>query len=92
MPVEPAVAPGMVRARLLSIAGRHSLLVLENGYDRAIAYRARMTRGDRTAATDVCIVVPRRHDFEHWPHPIDRLEIYDFRFVEWKPGETVTCA
>jgi hypothetical protein len=92
MPAEPPVVSGRVRAKLLSIAGQHSLLVLENGYARAIAYRARMTRGGRSAPTDVCVVIPHRHGFEHWPHSIDRLEIYDFRFVEWKAGDPVTCA
>ena len=92
MPPEPPVEPDRVRVKLLSIAGQHSLLVVENGYDRAIAYRARMSRGDRSAPTDVCLVIPRKHGFEHWPHVIDRLEIYDMRFVVWREGDPIPCA
>lgn len=92
VPPPPAIEPGRVRVKFLSIAGQHSLLVFENGYGRAIAYRARMARGDRLTATDVCILIPRRHSFEHWPHPIDRLELYDFHFVDWNEGDPIPCA
>ena len=92
VPPPPPIDPGRVRVKFLSIAGQHSLLVFENGYGRAIAYRARMARGERLTATDVCILIPRRHSFEHWPHPIDRLELYDFRFVDWNEGDPIPCA
>ena len=46
-----------------------------------------MTRDGKTTLTDVCLVIPRRHGFEHWPHPIERLEIYDVRFVAWQEGD-----
>ena len=92
MPAVPPVEPDMIRVKFLSIAGRHSLLVMENGYGQAIAYRARMTRGGRTTPTDVCLVVPNYHGFEHWPDPLDRIEISDIHFVPWQRGEPVPCA
>jgi len=91
-PQEPPVAPDIVRVKFLSIAGQHSLLVIENGYDRAIAYRARMVRGDQSRPTDVCIVIPRKHGFEHWPFVIERLEISDMHFVDWRAGDPIPCA
>jgi len=91
-PAVPEIEPDRVRLKFLSIAGRHSLLVVQNGYDQAIAYRARMTRDGRTTPTDVCLVIPRRHGFEHWPHPIERLEIYDMRVIAWHEGDLSPCA
>ena len=92
MPAAPAVQPGRLRIRFLSIAGQHSILILENGYDRGILFRARMTRDGDTRPTDVCLLVPMQHGFEHWPHPIDRIEISDIRFVPWRRGDPVPCA
>jgi hypothetical protein len=92
IPAPDPIEPGMIRVKFLSIAGRHSLLVLQNGYDQAIVYRARMTHGGRTTPTDVCLVIPHRHGFEHWAFLIDRLEIYDLRFVAWRAGDPVPCA
>jgi hypothetical protein len=91
-PQEPPIEPDMVRVKFLSIAGQHSLLVIENGYDRAIAYRARMFRGDQARPTDVCFVIPHKHGFEHWSFVIDRLEISDMRFVPWREGDPIPCA
>lgn len=88
----PPVEPNVVHVKFLSIAGRHSLLVVENGYDRAIFYRARITSHGRSQLTDVCIVTPHYRTFEHWPYPIDRMEISEMRFVDWKGGDTVPCA
>ena len=84
-------APGQIRLRFLSIGGRHTLLVVENGLQRALAYRARMTSRGRTQPTDVCIVPPGVGGFEHWPHPIDTIELSDFRIVAWQPGQAPTC-
>jgi hypothetical protein len=85
------IPPNEVRVRFLSIAGRHALLVVENGQGRALAYRARMTVGGRARHTDVCIVLPGLPSYEHWPHPVERLELSDFRFIPWLPGRTPTC-
>jgi hypothetical protein len=82
----------MIRVKFQSIAGRHSLLVIENGYDRAIVYRAWMTWARQTRPTDVCLVTPNQHGFEHGPFPIDRLEISEVRFVDWRQGDPQPCA
>jgi hypothetical protein len=63
IPAASPPRPGMIRVKFLSIAGRHSLLVVENGYDRAIVYRARMTRDGQTRPTDVCLIMPGQHGF-----------------------------
>jgi hypothetical protein len=80
-----------VRFRFLTIADRHALLVVENGQDRALAYRARMTVRGETRPTDVCVVLPGLPSYEHWPHTIERIELSDFRFVPWPPGRSATC-
>jgi hypothetical protein len=80
-----------VRLRFLSIGDRHALLVVENGQGRGLRYRARMTTERGTKPTDVCIVLPRRPSYEHWPFPIERLELYDFEFIPWVEGRTPTC-
>lgn len=88
----PPVEPGLIRLRFHSVAGRHSLLILENGYGLGLAYRARMRRDGRDGPTDVCIVIPHRRGFEHWPHPIERLELSHFQFVLWRDGDPAPCA
>ena len=90
-PLAPPVAPNMVRVKLLSVAGQHTLLALANGYDRALAYRARITRDGRTNPTDVCLVLPNRHGFEYWPYRIERIELSELHLVPWKDGQAVPC-
>ena len=85
------IPPGVVRVRVMSIAGRHTLLVVENGQAGALAYRARMTAHGRTQPTDVCVVLPHLPSYEHWAFPIERLELSDFRFIPWAPGRAPTC-
>lgn len=92
MPPAPAVQPDRLRLRFLSIAGQHSLLILENGYDRALVFRALITRDGTTRPTDVCLVMPHRHGFEHWPFPVARIEVSDLHFVPWQEGDPVPCA
>jgi hypothetical protein len=89
-PSEPPV-PGQLRLRFFSIADQHTLLVIENGLQGPIAYRARMTIDGEARATDVCIVPTGVPGVEHWPHPIERIELTDFRYVSWRPGEPVPC-
>jgi hypothetical protein len=92
LPPAPAVQPDRLRLRFMSIAGQHSILILENGYGRGIVYRARITRGADTRPTDVCLVVPMRFGFEHWPYPLERIEISDVHLVPWRTGDPVPCA
>jgi hypothetical protein len=92
MPAIPPIAPNMIRVKFFSIAGQHSLLVMANGYQQAVVYRARITRAGRSGPTDVCLVVPNHYGFEHWPEPIDRIEIYDVHLVAWQAGGPIPCA
>jgi hypothetical protein len=80
-----------LRLRMMSIAGQHVLLVVENGRERALAYRARMVANGRETHTDVCVVLPRLPSYEHWAFPIERLELSDFRFIPWAPARNPTC-
>lgn len=91
LPERPPVRDGAVRLRFHAIANRHAMLVVENGYDQALVYRARITLNGRTRATDVCVVPQGQRAFEHWPDPIERLDLADFRFIAWTPGQRPTC-
>lgn len=91
LPEGMPVREGVVRLRFLSIADSHSLLIVENGYGRALTYRARMTRNGQSHATDVCLVTPGNRGYEHWPHPIDRLQLNDLALVDWRPGDQQPC-
>lgn len=92
MPPAPVTERGVVRIRFFQIAGRHSVLFVENGTDRALVYRATMTRDGRQSPTDVCLIPAHQRGNEHWPHPIERFALSDFRLVEWQGGATVPCA
>jgi hypothetical protein len=85
------IPPDEVRMRFFSIAGRHTMLVVENGRNQAIAYRARMIVRGQSRPTDVCIVLPHLPSYEHWPYEIDRIELTDFRFIPWIAGRAPTC-
>ena len=92
MPPAPPVAPGEIRLHFHLIADRQAFLVVENGYDRAIVYRARMTLGEQSRPTDVCLVVPAQRGYEHWPHRIDRLDLTGFAFADWREGDPIPCS
>ena len=94
--VGPApVEPGRVRVSFFRMTGRHglpeTLLVFENGYDRALRYRASVTRGRRTERTDVCTVLPGLRGYEHWPYSIDRIDLSDFALVPYRAGSAPVC-
>ena len=91
MPPPTPIAPNQIRLSFHAIADRHTLLVIENGYDRAIVYRARMRREGREQATDVCLVMPGRRGYEHWPHMMERLDLSGFSVAEWQEGSPVPC-
>ncbi|HMI41295.1 MAG TPA: hypothetical protein VK485_08730 [Sphingomicrobium sp.] len=88
----PPIQKEIVSTRFFSIAGQHSMLVVENGYEWALSYRAHMTLGGKSQLTDVCIVPPGKLSFEHWPHTIEKIELFDFRFVAWHPESPIPCA
>lgn len=94
-PDDPPPAPvraNAVRIRFMAVPGRNeTLLVIENGYDRAFVYRALITVRGRTEATDVCLVRPGLRGIEHWPYAIERIEIYEVTLQPWQDGDRVSC-
>jgi len=90
-PQAPPVEPGRVKLRFMSVADRHMLLIVENGYGQALLYRARMLRGGNSRPTDVCVVLPANRSYEHWPHMIERIQLSDFALVAWNEGDRPTC-
>jgi hypothetical protein len=91
MPDPPAIVPGQVRLRFLLIAGRQAELLLENGFDRALVFRASITVAGQTRPTDVCVVLPNNRSSEHWPDAIERIDLSDFELVPWQEGRAPTC-
>ena len=91
MPEPPPVARGEIRLRVHDIAGRHTMLVIENGYDRALVFHAEMARDNRRRPTDVCLVVPNNRSFEHWPDQLDSLELSQLVLIDWREGDPVPC-
>ena len=69
--------PGTVVLSLGGTQATGSLLKLENGLDRHVAYHAqivRVTAGKAAAApTSVCSVLPHIVSWEHWPEPVAAL-------------------
>jgi hypothetical protein len=83
----PPIASGVVRIVFVPVSGgKEAFLILENGHTRAVAYRARIFGGGRAAPTDVCVVLPERRAYEHWPYPIERIELSEFRLEAWDGG------
>ncbi len=91
IPEPPQIRPDGVRIRFMLIAGRHSELILENGFELALRYRARITVAGETRPTDVCIVEPNNRMNEHWPERIERIELYDLRLIPWQAGRRIIC-
>lgn len=81
-------AADTVRFTFSDMAGQRMLSV-ENGYDHAFAYRARMFARGRSANTSICPVMPRIMGMESWGDPIDRLELREPRLFE--AGSSMTC-
>lgn len=90
----PPVAAGRIRLTLRDVAGKtphDTMLSVENGYGQGFRYRAVMRRGTRNAPTDVCLVLPGKPGFEHWPFQIDSIDLADLRLVPWKEGDPLPC-
>jgi hypothetical protein len=86
VPEPEPVAPEAVHVKFAEYPAGHRMLFIENGYDRAFAYRARIRAGDKSAATDVCTVMPLKRGQEHWPYRIDTIELSDLKLIPWKEG------
>jgi hypothetical protein len=82
---------GRVRLRFTPTGTGDSLLVIENGLDRGMVYRATMHRGAQSRPTDVCLVPPGKVAVEHWPHPLDAITVDNVRLVAWQPEDGLPC-
>lgn len=88
----PKPEPGKIVLRFIRTPGKdQSLLIIQNGYDQALVYRAVMHVGKNNEPTDVCLVIPGKLGVEHWPFAIDALDLSSLRLVVWKPGDPVPC-
>jgi len=90
----PPVAAGTIRVTFRDLPGKSphdGVLTIENGYSKAFRYRALMRRGDKSAPTDVCLVLPNRRGYELWPFQIDRIDLSELRLVPWTPDDGVPC-
>jgi hypothetical protein len=94
VPAEPPKArPHIVQITFRRVPGLrpgsedHSLLTLLNGYDSAFRYRAVMHGNGRTVQTDVCEIMPGKGGNEHWPYPIEQLDLSDLRLEAWQEGQ-----
>lgn len=87
----PPIRPEQVRITFRQVPGRsildlHSLLTIQNGYDRSFRFRAVMQSGSKSAPTDVCEVFPGKYGLEHWPYRIERLELSALRLEAERKG------
>ncbi len=90
-PVPGPVEPAIVAVKLVPVGDGNMLLVIENGYSLGFKYRARLRRGDRATATDVCEVMAEKRGFEHWPYRFDSIEISDVTLIPWKEDQAPVC-
>jgi len=91
-PAAPVPEAGKLRFRFLQVPGTsHTMLIVQNGYARALAYRAQITVKGKTNPTDVCLVLPAKPTVEHWPYAIAAIEVDAFELIDWKEGDAVPC-
>lgn len=89
--LEPdAIAPGRVTAKMFALPNGATMLVIENGLDRAVRYHAAIMRDGQLRPTDVCLVPAGKRSFEYWPHDMDGLQLDRFEPVAYDGG-TVPC-
>jgi hypothetical protein len=92
LPHPTAPAPDQVRILFSQIAGgTQTVLILENGYNQGLVYRARITSHGTTEPTDVCLVMPGRRGYEHWPYAIDAIVLDSFRLEFWDSTRGIHC-
>ena len=69
----------------------HRLLIIANGYDRALTFGASIRVDGKDEHTDVCTVMPGIHGVEYWPFASDRIMLTDLRLEEWPAGAPPRC-
>jgi hypothetical protein len=88
----PPLPTNAVRFTFAQVPGSVDVvLTIENGYQRALSYRAVITTGGRRAPTDVCLVPPTLVMYEHWPYQIGSIELSEFEVHDWSPGDPTPC-
>jgi hypothetical protein len=92
IPTMQPVAPDAAKLSLVHLPSpAHSLLIVENGYFEALTYRAQITVKGQKKPTDVCIVIPKKRGYEHWPYLIEEIEISKLSRSPWREGDPITC-
>lgn len=88
----PPIQPNRIRFRFLPFDdGKQTLLIIENGALRSFMYKARIGRGSRSIPTDVCQLVPLKRNIEHWPYPLDWIEVSEVRAVAYNESAPPRC-
>jgi len=85
------VTHNRIEFRLLVVPPHDTVLMIDNGYEQGLIYRAAILVNDRSTPTDVCLVMPSRHGVEHWPYLIDHIELSDLTLRPWRDGDAVPC-
>jgi hypothetical protein len=91
-PISLPIRPSEIKFSFVTVEGKHSVLIIENGYSQAVTYRARIRKSGQEAPTDVCLVLPFKRGYEHWPYAIDKLTLSDVSLRRWSEGDAITCA
>lgn len=91
---EQAIPAQRLRITFRRLAGKSahdSTLLIENGYDLQFRYKAAITVQGKRAFTDVCTVRPNIIGLEHWPYPIEQIEISQPTLEQPPEDGGVTC-
>jgi hypothetical protein len=65
-----------------------TVLIIDNGYDRMLQYKADIVGH---GPTDVCQVRPGVPSFENWPSPFLEIDLHDFQLVDADPHGRPLC-
>lgn len=87
----PDIVPDKIEIVFVVIGDKDSVLAILNGYDRALVYRAKIAVRGKAGPTDVCLVMPGRRGYEHWPYAIERIELTALTLVDWSPEDGIPC-
>jgi hypothetical protein len=82
-PKQRPIVRGEIHIKLVEAPPGESLLLIENGYDGAVTYRATMTVKGRTVAAEVCQVRPGLFGAEQSSDWIERFELSDIHLEPW---------